>query len=658
MDILRRILIVILGLNFFVAIAQEGKIKKVEKDYRDFSYVKTSEVLLEVANGGYKSVNLFQKLGNAYYFNNDMANAAKWYGELMAMDATIDPEYYYRYAQALKFIENYEEADKWMQLFYEKNPSDSRGRAFMSKVDYLSKIEEVSREDIVLKNLDINSELSDFGGVQYTDKLIFASTRGEGELYEWNEQPFLDLYAATKESNGNYSNPTALNSMVNTKYHESSASFTPDDVFMFFTRNNFYKRKYKKDKEGTNRLKLFRAKMQKDGTWNEIVPVHFNSNDYSVAHPSINVYGKKLYFASDMPGTIGNSDIYVVNIFEDGSLGEPINLGKMVNTEGHETFPYINSKGDLFFSSNGYPGLGGLDVYVVRDFENKFERHEKLIVENIGKPINSPQDDFAYYENLGTKEGFISSNRPGGKGDDDIYSFVIPEEKPCMQLVEGVVKDKNTLEILPLSTVVLFDHEGNELQQIQVDENAVFSFELPCDKEFLVRGSKEKYTPDEKRFTTPIKPQELKLELLLDAEVIPLRPCDDLAKILDIPIIHFDFDKYNIRYDAEVELQKVLAVMNQYPTMIVDIRSHTDCRGTFKYNERLSDNRAKSTRQYLIDKGIAPERLTAKGYGEYRLINNCECEFGMEVECSEAEHQENRRSEFIVVSINGETCVD
>jgi len=389
--------------SFFVSVgyAQKSKVRKANKEYDKFAYVKTSEILLEVANEGHKSVELFRKLGNSFYFNNKMEDAAKWYGELMALNETVDPEYYYRYAQALKYNENYEESDKWMKKFYESKTDDSRGRAFMSTVNYLDKIEKSSK-NFEVKNLDLNSAVSDFGATQYKNKLIFASSRGDGKSYGWNEQPFLDLYAATKQEDGTYSNVEDYDETVNTKYHESTASFTPDDQIMFFTRNNYTKNKLKRDNKDITRLKLYRARLQDDGDWDDVESIHFNSDQYSVAHPSVNVYGTKLYFASDMPGTFGQSDLFVVDINTDGTLGDPINLGKSINTEGQETFPFINEKGDLFFSSNGYPGLGGLDVYVIRDFENKYASSAPLVVENLAKPINSPQDDFGYYENLGT----------------------------------------------------------------------------------------------------------------------------------------------------------------------------------------------------------------------------------------------------------------
>ncbi|APY07670.1 hypothetical protein BWZ20_04865 [Winogradskyella sp. J14-2] len=652
----RYISLVCAGIFAVSAYTQNGKIKSVEDDYRDFAYVKTSEVLLEVANKGYKSADLFQKLANSYYFRNDMANAAKWYGELFTMNEVIDPEYYFRYALALKGIENYEESDKWMKKFNELKPDDMRGRAFLSRVDYRTNIQEQSRDDIEVQNLEINTELSDFGTTEYENGIVFASARGGGRKYRWNEEPYLDLYVAEKTENG-FGEVKEVEGKVNTKYHESSAVFSPNGKYMFFTRNNFYRLKYKEDGTGINRLQLYRATLSEDGTWDEIHKVHFNSEDYSVAHPTLNLTGTRLYFASDMPGTYGQSDIFVVDVNDDGTLGKPENLGPSVNTEGQESFPFMDTSGNLFFSSTGFPGLGGLDVYKSEELDQKVAAgsNRNFPIENIGMPVNSSADDFGYYQNLVTKRVYFSSNREGGKGSDDIYTFEVPE---CEQLVFGTVQDKKTDELIPNATVILFDGEGKEIERKTVGEDAVFEFELDCEMEYLIRGEKDTYISDEKRFTTPKKKQELQLQLLLEKDVQEINPCDDLAKILDIPIIYFDFDKSNIRYDAEIELQKVLAVLNKYPTMHIDIRSHTDCRGLADYNERLSDRRAKSTRQYLIDNGIAAERLTAKGYGESQLVNDCGCEPTNESSCSEEEHQLNRRSEFIITSINGKSCDD
>ncbi|WCO00781.1 OmpA family protein [Psychroserpens ponticola] len=640
----------IFAFSLIVAIgyAQKGKVRQAKKEYDNLAYVKTSEILLEVANNGFKSVDLLQKLANSFYFNNQMKEAAQWYGELMAMnDDMEDPEYYFRYAQALKSVENYTESDKWMKKFHEANRSDLRGRAFASTVDYLSKIDEVSRE-FEVNNMDFNTEVSDFGTTQYQNQLVFASARGGGKKYKWNEQPFLDLFHAEKQADGTYSNVEAFNENVNSKFHESTVSFTPDDQVMYFTRNNYYNKKYKNSEDGTNRLKIFKATLE-DDEWTNIQSVHFNGDEYSVAHPTVNLKGTKMYFASDMTGTLGKSDIFEVDINPDGTLGEPVNLGASINTEGHETFPFVNSEGDLFFSSNGFAGLGGLDVFVIREFEKRRELSQQLILENVGRPINSPMDDFAYYENVATKEGFFTSNREGGKGDDDIYSFTIPD---CEQVVEGIVRDQETDAFIVGAKVTLLDAEGEELNSQIVGTDGAYKFEkLECEKEYLIRIEADDYETVEERFTTPKKRQDLVINPKLEKDVKSIEEGTDLAQTLGIPIIYFDYNKSNIRYDAEVELQKVLAVMNQYPDMIVDVKSHTDCRGKADYNERLSENRAQSTRNYLISKGIDASRLTAKGYGESQLINDCGCEPTNNSDCTEEQHQLNRRSEFIIVKM-------
>ena len=287
----------ILAFSLIVTIgyAQKGKVRQAKKEYDNLAYVKTSEILLEVANNGFKSVDLLQKLADSFYFNNQMKEAVQWYGELMAMNENMDPEYYFRYAQALKSIEDYTESDIWMTKFHEADRSDLRGRAFSSTVDYLSMIDEASREFEVY-NMDINTEVSDFGTTQYQNQLVFASARGGGKKYKWNEQPFLDLFSAVKQEDGSYSEVTAFNDQINSKFHESTVSFTPDDQVMYFTRNNYYNKKYKNSEDGTNRLKIFKATLE-DDKWTNIEPVHFNSDEFSVAHPTVNLTGTKMYLS-------------------------------------------------------------------------------------------------------------------------------------------------------------------------------------------------------------------------------------------------------------------------------------------------------------------------------------------------------------------------
>ncbi|WP_445957052.1 OmpA family protein [Yeosuana sp.] len=626
--------------------AQKGTLNRATQDYNNFSYVKTTEILLDVANKGFKSVELFQKLGNSFYFNNKMEDAAKWYGELMKLEENIDPEYYYRYAQALKSIQNYSESDKWIQKFAESIENDNRANIFKTSRNYLKEIE-LQSEDIELVNLPFNSPQSDFGTAIYASEFVFASSRGAGKNYIWNNKPFLELYSISRADDGTFENLKKFNDVINTKYHESSVAFTPDGKSMYFTRNNFFKSRLKRDDEGVNRLQLYAAKKGADATWEAIKSVHFNDKSYSVAHPTINSKGDKLIFASDMPGTLGQSDLYVVDINSDGTLGTPINLGASINTEAQETFPFINEKGDLYFSSNGYTGLGGLDIYRIHDFETNFKNDQSFSVENIGKPINSPNDDFAYYENLNTKEGYFSSNRAGGQGDDDIYSFRVTD---CTQKLAGKVFDEKSNELLTGAKVMLLNNDGEIVAEQVVDDTAIYNFEtLRCDSQYLVRASKDSYETSEKRIVSTSKRKEqLQLDMPLVMEEVVILEGTNLKDAFNLNPIYFDLNKSNIRPDAAIELQKIVAVLNKYPTMKIEVRSHTDSRASRAYNKALSTKRSNATIDYLVEVGnINADRLSGKGYGESELINKC----SDGVRCSKEEHQLNRRSDFIIVKM-------
>ncbi|TXE12087.1 OmpA family protein [Seonamhaeicola algicola] len=646
MKITKNIFTIIALSIVLVGNAQSNRtIKKVTKEYEKFSYVKTTDVLLDIAEKGYESKDILQKLGNSYYFNNEMEDAVKWYSKLLNNYNDTEAEYLFRYAQALKSLKKYDEADEWMQKFVELRGNERRSEIFNNQKNYLADIDRLS-EDFQLTNLPINTEVSDFGSNQYNGQLIFASSRGNGKKYKWNNQPYLNLYTSNKEENGTYVTAKLLNNSVNTKYHESSVAFMPKNDVMYFTRNNFFKHKLKRDEEGVNRLQIYRSKLNSNNKWDDIESIHFNSKEYSVAHPTINRFGTKMYFASDMPGTVGNSDLYMVDINEDGTLGTPVNLGVHINTESHETFPFINANGDLYFSSNGRNGLGGLDVYMVRDFEEKYTKKMPLTIENVGKPINSPMDDFGYYENLYTQEGFITSNREGGKGDDDIYSFTIPN---CVQNLSGVVYDKKTNNILPNAKVILLNKSGDKISETIANDKGFYEFDdaLKCNSEFLLRASKEKYQDNEQRFTsTNNRKASIEVDAYLDIDEVSITQGTNLREALSLNPIYFDLDKHYIRKDAEIELQKVISVMQKFPNLKIDVRSHTDSRATKAYNNKLSERRNKSTIQYIIEKGnITPERLTGKGYGESQLVNKC----SDGVPCTEAEHQLNRRSDFIVI---------
>ena len=623
-------------LVFNASFSQKITESKAIKKYDKLSYAESKKQLLELVNKGNTSVQVIEKLANAYYFNNEMAEASKWYKSLMDLNVQINPENYYRYAQSLKAQEKYEASDRAFKNFAAIRPEDSRVKMFLNKQDYVKAIAEMS-DDFELLNLDINTEFSDFGTSTYKNSLIFASSRDqEGAIYGWNAQPFLNLYKLNNEGG-----VIEIPGTINTRYHESSTAFSKDGKTVYFTRNNFFKGNFKKNSEDTHVLKIYKANLV-DSVWRNIKPLPFNSDDYSVAHPALNIEEDKLYFASDMFGTQGASDIFVVDINKDGTYGVPVNLGPKINTEGRENFPFVSEKGILYFSSDGHLGLGGLDVFKV-DIDNLKE--SLTLIHNMGKPINSPKDDFGYIINEITRKGYVSSNREGGKGDDDIYSFVIPT---CVKNVSGVVKNKSNQNVLANTDVFVYDSSRNLLHTLKSDDSGKFSFELTCkEKTYLIEGKKEKFKDDFTDFSIKSdKNPAVKLELNLEPEAAKIGT--DLALLLNLNPIYFDYDKSFIRPDAEIELAKVIKYMREFPQVKIDVRSHTDSRGKDAYNWALSNRRNKSTRAYIIKKGgISSNRLTGQGYGETRLTNRCNNT--NKVKCTDAEHQANRRSEFIVI---------
>ena len=500
-----------------------------------------------------------------------------------------------------------------------------------------------------VENLDINTKYQDFGTTFYgKDKVIFSSSRPKpGTILQtkWKEngQPFLDLYEGTINEDGTISDVKLFSKTLNTKYHEATVSFTPDQKEVYFTRDYFVNNKLQKDDSGVTNLAIMHANVSPDGSWTDIESLPFNNAAYSCGHPSINKDGTKLYFTSDMPGTIGGTDIFVVDILPNGTYGIPRNLGKKVNTLGKEMFPNIDDENILYFSSDSKKdGFGGLDVYAVKIYKKSIS--DAL---HLGKPVNSEADDFAYILKNDVHEGYFSSNREGGKGDDDIYHFTSspPLKIECKQWVNGVAKNKKTGEVLPNAVVVLFDDKDNELDSTTSNENGEFKFEIDCKNSYKVVGAKEKFEKDEYSFTTEENPDEI-VKMTLNLQPIPEVVKVRKKVVVNINPIYFDFDKANIRPDAAVELDKVVAIMKKYPDLKIEAGSHTDSRGPAEYNQILSERRAKSTVAYIVSKGIDASRLTAKGYGESQLTNNCDGT----VKCTEEQHQQNRRTEFVILN--------
>jgi outer membrane protein OmpA-like peptidoglycan-associated protein/tetratricopeptide (TPR) repeat protein len=620
--------------------AQQAKINSVDKKYDSYAYVNIIKTYEKVALKGYKSEDMFKKLGDSYYFNSEFEGAAKWYGELFAMNTKIDAEYYYRYAQSLRATGQTEQANKMMEEFNTKFKEDIRGKLYKENVNYLDQIKANSGR-YKIEDAGINSKYSDYGTFVYNTKVYFASARDTGNFsqrkHTWTGEYFTNIYVSDVDSVKVKKIKTALNS----KFHEATPVFTKDGKTVYFTRNNYINGKKGKNEDKITLVKLYKASLE-NNKWTNITVLPFTSDNYSTAHPALSPDEKTLYFSSDMPGTLGQSDIYKVSINDNNSYGTPIDLGSTINTEGKETFPFVTSENEIYFSSDGRPGLGGLDVFV-----GKLEDNGTVTaIQNIGEDVNSPKDDFAYSIDPVSRKGYFSSNKDGGHGSDDIYKFIETKKLKCIQELSGIISDAETRIPLPGAKVILYEDQTMK-NTIIADASGSYVFSVECGKTYDVRAEKTDYATKEVTITVGELTGKTNLPIALDKAICKVMVGDDLGKCFGIKMIYFDLNKSNIRTEAALDLEKILDVLHDNPTMKLDIRSHTDSRQTHKYNQLLSEQRAKSTLNWLIKNGINANRLTGKGFGETQLVNNC----SDNVQCTEEEHQMNRRSEFIITAL-------
>ncbi|MFI1744449.1 OmpA family protein [Thalassobellus sediminis] len=611
-----------------IALAQKGNIKKANKLFEMRAYNEAAETY-ETKE---RSQEVLQNLADSYYYNTSLQKAIKTYRELfIEYGDSIDIEYHFRYAQALKGVKNYSEADKHLSSYYNKPINTS---AFIELTN------KTTPHNFELKQIVNENSSSDFGLSFYGDnKVAFASGRNtENPSYSWNELPYLDLYSATLTNDNKLENIQPFSEAINTNSHESSAVFTKDGKTMYFNRTNTTRKKT--DEERIAHIKIYKAELV-DGVWTNVTALPFTSNNYSTEHPALSKDGKTLYFASDMPGTLGSFDIYKVAINDDGTYGEPENLGATINTKHREQFPFISEFNVLYFSSIGHQGYGGLDVFRSNMVNDTFDNPI-----NLGSSINSNLDDFAYVIREKDNMGYISSNRTGF---DRLFGFSREENILSKYQVEGVVQDINSKELLVGSLLTLFDESGTVIQDTIVGEDAYYIFKIEPNKKYKVRGTKKAYIPQDVDFSTDSKGKVqhniyLSLESFKDAEErVKENEKGDVQ--IELDKIYFDFDQSNIRDDASVTLNVLVDLMKKYPTMEVEVSAHTDAHGADEYNLKLSKKRATSTLEYLVSQGIDRNRLKSIGYGETQPLNDCVKE-GV---CDDDEYDVNRRCEFTIL---------
>jgi outer membrane protein OmpA-like peptidoglycan-associated protein len=694
--------IIILVFSIQFSQAQEQDLARAKKFF-DRTYYSEAIPLYENVVSNDTSLEVIRNLADAYYYTNDLKNAQKYYAFLIKNYAEGLPEdYYFKYSQTLKASGNYTAANKLYRDFLAKKSNDQALSDFDKSIKILENVSAIG-ERFKINNIETNTENSEFGAVEYGENLVFAqTTNNEGvfkKVYRWNNESYLNLVSIPiKNIYLKDSVAVPFSSEINSRLHESNAVFAKDGKTMYFTRNNSKNGSRQKNKEKISTLQIFKAELV-GGKWDNIVSLPFNSDDYSTEHPALSPDGKTLYFASDMPGSKGSFDIFSVEI-NGGNFGTPKNLGDQINTIRKEQFPFVSKDNKLYFSSNGHEGYGLLDVFVSEIGNgNEFSR-----ATNVGLPVNTGLDDFAFTINSDTNLGYFASNRKGGKGGDDIYA--LEETKPlavedCKQMITGVITDTDTKLPLENTLVVLQDLDKKELEKILTDASGSFKFTVACESAYTVLASKENYTNDsvslrleKERGKSNDASMALQfLEVIKKAEELALaeekkqekaaleeqkkeekqaktkekqvaeqkkqeRIEEIIAKEKDVvkekdrlviktEPIYFDYDLWYIRRDSKVILDRVVELMNKYPEMVVEIGSHTDCRGNNNYNRVLSQNRATSTKEYIIDKGISKKRVFAKGYGEKVPVIRCVTE----ASCSEEEHELNRRSEFVIKNL-------
>lgn len=541
-------------LTFTFNQAQQHDIVKANKAYENFAFIDAISIYEKVVEKGFGTNTIYKKIAESYYANANYNSASKWY-DLYFLENTndIDANTYLRYFQSLKSMGNETKALEVLELFSKIHKNDSRAKMFLSNKNFKEKINLDSYAYEIKNEKNLNSEFSDYGCSFYNESVVFTSTRNTKKknksINKWNNQPYSSLYI--QQSN----TIIDFNLENNDKYNIASAIFTKDGKTVYYTKNVI--NKSKNTKSGI--LKIFSAKYI-NGNWSNYTELSFNG-DYNCAHPVLDQNEKYMYFVSDMPGTLGLSDIFKVEVISENSFSPPINLGKTINTEGRETFPYISENGTIYFSSDGHLGHGGLDI-----FYGEYDKISKeYSVFNIGIPINSSYDDFSYYEKE-NKSGYFASNRPDGKGFDDIYSFSL-------------------------------------IQNSNLNES------------------------------------------IFDLSNVKIQSGYDLAKLFELEDIYFEKNEWDITQNEVFKLQILLEILKQNPEIKINIRAHTDSRASKNYNLNLSQKRADATMNWLIENGINKDRVSANGFGEKYLLNNC----SDGIPCTEQEHKINRRSEFIVL---------
>lgn len=614
----------LLSLSLF---GQEPRRDQANLLFRSQAYQSAIDAYLKIEASGSGDVETKVRLADCYFFNRDFKNTLYWLEKALEINRLSD-KYTALYADMLRSDGQYNKADSVYAALSKKNPS-YKAQALKKASENLNTITPSDMEIIQINGF--NTPGDEMCPVYYKDGLVYVASAGKKKPYAWNNRPWLNLlYVPFKPKGGEKAKGEPFNGPVNDFLHCGPASFEQQDNQMYFTRSTAVR---SKTEIGSANMGIYYS-LRRSGRWIPAKPFKYNSKKYSNAHPALFNGGKEMYFVSDMPGGYGGTDIYYTK-YAGNTWTTPVNLGPVINTEKNEMFPFFHKNGQLYFASEGHAGFGGLDIFVSTMTNGVWSKPV-----NMGKPINSGYDDFGITLDKSSKQGYITSNRPGGAGNDDIYRIATKEEKKkdtCVFKLGGIISDRQTLQPVAGATVQLRLSDEQTVTLLS-GENGYYEFELLCNMtKIKLQVEAVGYFPREENLKRDAGSKETLLNVYLDQI--------ELNKSIVVPDIYFDLDKYDIKADAAKELDKLIVLLNRNPSWIVELASHTDSRADEQYNLRLSRKRAASTVEYLVSKGIAADRLYGKGYGESKPIN--ECSEG--VKCSEEKHAQNRRTEFRLI---------
>jgi len=611
------------------------KLFKQKGEYEN-ALVEYKKVLESAPNKAYVNA----QIGECYRLSNRISEAVPFYKAALDLNYKAD-SILFQYAFSLKAAGKYDEAKTAFKNYAGHGGKPARVERANKEFDNLNKVEEILKKKFwyEISNLEaVNTAGSEFGSLLVDDNLYFASTKGTSAVYGATGTPFTNIFSY--KVGGDATAVTEVPGINLPDRHEASPSISKDGKLMVFARSNDGNRK-------THREVCLYLSRFNGSTWSDPELMTINDLDYWNGAPCLSPDGKSLYFASNRKGGKGGLDLYRSKMDESGKWGKPSNLGESINTPGDESFPMITEDGKLYFSSDGHPSIGGLDIFVAT------KKGDNTSVENLGTGINTVSDDFGLALKTPT-EGYFTSNRPGGKGDDDIYYFHDGKNDP--RIVKFVTKgllvskdDKGGETPLVSTAVKLLDDKGSVISELTTDDQGGFVIPMEPSKNYVFYVEKEQHLTMRMPFSTVGKSPayetltEKETTLNLDAKILLERI--KLQQTFVVENINYDYDKWDIRPEAALEIDKIVQFLNDNPTISIELSSHTDSRGEDKYNLNLSKKRAESAKTYIVSKGVKATRISSAGYGETKPL--------IPEAATEEDFQKNRRTEFKIIKIAG-----